>query len=121
MIRLNLILLLAVVASAFYLVRTQYESRRLYAELEKAGAQHARLDTENERLQVDKRGQATPLRVEKLAKEKLQMRTVTPAITQYVSLGRDEVQAPLLAGQAPRRGDFVAPPTPAIGNSQAKP
>lgn len=121
MIRLNLILLLAVVASAFYLVRTQYESRRLYAELEKAGAQLARLDTENERLQVDKRGQATPLRVEKLAKEKLQMRTVTPAITQYVSLGRDDADVPSVAGQAQRQGDSGAPPTPVIGNSQAKP
>ena len=43
------------------------------------------LEAENERLQVEKRAQATPLRVEKLAKDKLQMRTVTPAITQYVS------------------------------------
>jgi cell division protein FtsL len=33
---------------------------------------------------VEKRAQATPLRVEKLAKEQLQMRTTTPAITQYV-------------------------------------
>jgi cell division protein FtsL len=94
-IRLNLILLMAVVASACYLVRTQYESRRLYAELEMAGKQQARLETENERLQVEKRGQATPLRVERLAKEKLQMRTVTPAITQYVSTGRDSAEARL--------------------------
>ena len=36
------------------------------------------------RLQGEKRAQATPLRVEKLAKEQLQMRTTTPAITQYV-------------------------------------
>lgn len=85
MTRLNLILLLAVMASAFYLVRTQYESRRLYTELEKVNAQYAKLESENERLQVEKRGQATPLRVEKLAKEKLQMRTVTPAITQYIA------------------------------------
>jgi cell division protein FtsL len=36
MIRLNLVLLLAVLASAFYLVHTQYESRRLYAALDRA-------------------------------------------------------------------------------------
>jgi cell division protein FtsL len=83
--RLNLVLLLAVLASALYLVRTQYESRRLYVELEKATAQNRKLEAENERLQVEKRAQATPLRVEKLAKDKLQMRTVTPAITQYVN------------------------------------
>ena len=85
MTRLNLVLLLAVLASALYLVRTQYESRRLYVELEKATAQNRKLEAENERLQVEKRAQATPLRVEKLAKDKLEMRSVTPAITQYVT------------------------------------
>ena len=87
MTRLNLVLLLAVMASALYLVRTQYESRRLYVELEAAVAQNRKLEAENERLQVEKRSQATPLRVEKLAKDKLQMRSVTPAITQYVTQG----------------------------------
>ena len=87
MTRLNLVLLMAVLASALYLVRTQYESRRLYVELEKATTKNRALEAENERLQVEKRAQATPLRVEKLAKDKLQMRTVTPAITQYVTQG----------------------------------
>ncbi|MDB5966850.1 MAG: ftsL [Polaromonas sp.] len=85
MSRLGLVLLIAVLGSALYLVHTQYESRRLYVELEKALAQSRRLEADNERLQVEKRAQATPLRVEKLAKDNLQMRTVTPAITQYVS------------------------------------
>lgn len=91
MTRLNLVLLLAVLASALYLVRTQYESRRLYVELEKAITQNRKLEAENERLQVEKRAQATPLRVEKLAKDKLQMRSVTPAITQYVTQGAGTV------------------------------
>ena len=73
------------VASALYLVHTQYESRRLFVELEKATAQSRKIDADNERLQVEKRAQATPLRVEKLARDRLQMRTTTPAITQYVS------------------------------------
>ncbi len=85
MTRLNLVLLIAVLASALYLVRTQYESRRLFVELEKANAQGRKIEAENERLQVEKRAQATPLRVEKLAKDNLQMRTATPAITQYVT------------------------------------
>ncbi len=85
MTRLNLVLLLAVMASAMYLVRTQYESRTLTAQLDRANALARRLDVEFDRLQVERRGQATPLRVEKLAKEQLQMRTTTPAITQYVS------------------------------------
>jgi cell division protein FtsL len=85
MTRLNLVLLLAVVVSALYLVRMQYESRHLFVELDKANAEARKLVTENQRLQVEKRAQATPLRVEKLARDQLKMRTATPAITQYVS------------------------------------
>lgn len=85
MTRTSLVLLMAVMASALYLVRTQYESRRLYVELEKATAQGRKLDMDNDRLQVEKRAQATPLRVEKLARDRLQMRTTTPAVTQYVT------------------------------------
>lgn len=84
MTRLNLVLLVAVVASALYLVRMQFESRQLFVELDKAQSEARRLATDNERLQVEKRAQATPLRVEKLARDQLKMRTTTPAITQYV-------------------------------------
>jgi cell division protein FtsL len=84
--RLNLVLLVAVIASALFLVRTQYQSRRLYAELDKVESDARRLLVEKERLEFEKRAQATPLRVEKLAKEQLQMRTAGPAITQYVKL-----------------------------------
>ncbi|MDE2416358.1 MAG: cell division protein FtsL [Burkholderiales bacterium] len=85
MIRLNLVLLVAVMASAVYLVGVQYESRRVFTELDKARSEARRLEMEYERLQVEKRGQATPARVEKLAREKLQMRQATPAITTYVT------------------------------------
>jgi cell division protein FtsL len=84
--RLNLLLTLTVLATALYLVHVQYESRRLYVELEKAHAQARKLEVAHESLQAEKRAQATPLRVEQLAKSKLQMQSVTPAITQYVSL-----------------------------------
>nr|WP_205964746.1 cell division protein FtsL [Ramlibacter agri] len=84
--RVNLLLLVAVIASALYLVRVQYESRALYAEIDKAHSEARKLEVENERLQVEKREQATPARVEKLAREQLQMRAATPAITQYVTL-----------------------------------
>ena len=85
MTRLNVVLLLAVMASALYLVSVQYESRRLFTEIDKSQMEMRRLDTERERLEVEKRAQATPLRVEKLAKNQLQMRVATPAITHYVS------------------------------------
>lgn len=85
MTRLNLVLLVAVLVSALYLVRTQYESRRLFVELEKSAALSRRLESDKERLEVEKRAQATPLRVEQLSRDRLQMRSATPAITQYVT------------------------------------
>lgn len=85
MMRINLVLLLAVVLSSLVLVNLQYESRHLYAELDRAKAQATRLASETERLQVEKRAQATSARVERLAKEQLHMRAATPAVTTYVS------------------------------------
>jgi cell division protein FtsL len=85
MMRMSLLLLAALVGSALYLVGVQYESRRLFTELDKARADARRLETEFGRLQVAKREQATSARVEQIARDKLQMRQVTPAITNYVT------------------------------------
>lgn len=85
MIRVNLVLLLAVLVSALYLVNVQYESRRLFTALDKSRVESRKLTADLERLQVERRAQATPLRVEMLAKSKLQMRTTSPAITHYLS------------------------------------
>ncbi len=100
MMRLNLVLLLAVMASALYLVRVQYESRRLYVEIERAQSEARRLETDRERLTAEKRGQATPLRVERLAKEQLQMRPASPGVTQYVTR-QDAPAAPAASRSAP--------------------
>jgi cell division protein FtsL len=86
MTRVNVVLLIAVLASAMVLVHTQYESRRLFMALETARKEAHRLDVDQDRLQVESRAQATPLRVEKIARQQLQMKTASPAITQYVSL-----------------------------------
>jgi cell division protein FtsL len=86
MLRLNLFLLVALMASALYLVRVQYESRFLTSDIEQAQAEARKLEVEHERLMVEKRENAIPARVEKLAREQLQMRPATPAITQYVTL-----------------------------------
>ena len=52
--------------------------------LEAAMKEATRLELEHERLQVERRSQASPLRIEQIAKQQLQMRLVTPGITQYV-------------------------------------
>ncbi len=100
MTRLNLALVLLLVASSLYLVRTTYEARRLYTELERANAEARRLDTELDRLQVEKRAQATPLRVEKLARDQLQMRAATPGNTVYVKEAGAGASANLPTGSA---------------------
>lgn len=94
MMRFNVLLLLAVLASALHLVHTQYDSRLLYTELDRTIGEARRLEQEHERLQVEKRAQATPLRVETLARAQLHMRTATPAITQYVIDAPPAVPAP---------------------------
>jgi cell division protein FtsL len=85
MTRLNVLLLIALLFSSMYLVRVSHDSRQLFAELDKAQSVERLLDSEFERLKSDKQSQATPLRVERTARDKLAMRTATPAVTQYVS------------------------------------
>lgn len=85
MTRLNVLLLLALVVSAMALVHSQYESRRLFMALEAVRKDEARLEVEHDRLLVERRAQATPLRVEQIARQQLQMRMVSPGITQYVA------------------------------------
>ena len=96
MTRLNVLLLIVLIVSAIYLVRVSHESRRLFAELDKSRTEERLLDNEFERLKSDKQSQATPLRVEKTARDKLAMRTATPAVTQYVT----RAAAPSAAGSA---------------------
>jgi len=80
----NLLLLAALLASCLYLVKTSYEARRLFHALDRARLEQAKLDTEFKRLDAERQAQATHLRVEKTAREKLRMRTATPAVTFYV-------------------------------------
>jgi cell division protein FtsL len=85
MTRLNILIVLAVLASCLALVRSAYDSRRLFAELDRADNEAHQLALDYQRLQVERQAQATPMRVERSARDKLQMRNATPAITQYVS------------------------------------
>ena len=100
MIRINLVLLLALVLSALYLVGVQYESRRVFTDLDRARNEARRLESENERLQVQKRAAATPVRVERLAKDKLQMHQANPTITTYVSYAGAADKSPVQAASS---------------------
>ena len=98
MSRLSLVLLLVLLASSVYLVRVSYDARRLVTELDRARSEERLLDSEHERLKAEKQAQATPLRVEKAARDKLAMRSATPAVTHYVVWARGASAA---EGRAP--------------------
>ena len=83
MLRLNLLLLLALMLSALYLVQTQYESRRLFTQLDRAHSEARRLNVEYQRLLVEKRAQSAPSRIEALANRQ-GLGNASPAITHYV-------------------------------------
>ncbi|MFO1269879.1 MAG: cell division protein FtsL [Rubrivivax sp.] len=85
MSRVNVLLLLVLLASSLALVRTSYEARRLFAEVDRAKGVQQRLDAEYRRLDAERQTQATHLRVERVAREKLGMRTATPALTVHVT------------------------------------
>ena len=99
MTRVNLLLLVALLTSCLYLVKTAYESRRLFHALDRARLEQSQLETEFKRLDAERQAQATHLRVEKVAREKLRMRTATPAVTHYVN--DDAAATPARGASAP--------------------
>jgi cell division protein FtsL len=101
MTRLNTLLVVALVLSSLYLVRTAYDARRLYTELDRAKNESARLEVETKRLDAERQAAATNLRVERTARERLAMRAATPAVTVYVPDAHAAVAAAPPAGAAP--------------------
>ena len=100
MVRLNFLLAIALILSGLYLVKISYESRRLFAEIENAHATERQLESDRRRLEAERQAQATHLRVESTARNKLNMRAATPGNTQYVvdaGLAAAPLSAPLTA------------------------
>jgi cell division protein FtsL len=81
---LNVALAAALLGSGLLLVRSAYETRRLFTALERAQVDARQLEVEHQRLEAERLAQATPLRVEEVARRKLQMRTANPAVTHWV-------------------------------------
>jgi cell division protein FtsL len=78
MTRVNLLLLLALVASSLYLVQVSYESRTLYSKLDRARAEAGTLEADYRRLDVEREQRATRSRVLGAARDRLRMTTPTP-------------------------------------------
>jgi cell division protein FtsL len=79
--RLNVLLLFVLVVSAVLLVHQSHDGRRLFAELERTKNEGRKLEADLHRLRAERDGEATNLRVDQLARERLQMRAITPALT----------------------------------------
>jgi cell division protein FtsL len=84
MLKFNFVLALLLIISGLYLVRISYDSRRLFADIEKAHGAERQLESDRRRLEAERQAQATHLRVERTAREKLAMRAATAANTTYV-------------------------------------
>jgi cell division protein FtsL len=103
MVKLNFLLAVVLIVSGLYLVKISYESRRLFADIESAHSLERRLESDRRRLEAERQGQATHLRVEAVARTKLNMRAATPANTQYVvdaGLAAAPLSAPLATSAA---------------------
>ena len=85
MLKWNVLLLVALIGSSLWLVKTAHESRRLFSALDRERAQAQVLEAERQRLEAERQAQATPLRVERVARDKLRMRAATAAVTVYVN------------------------------------
>lgn len=104
MIRLNIVLLIAVLLSAFYLVPLRYQWRKTYTAVHQEQKNARELANESKVLDVRKRTQAASLRVAGIARKRLSMRTNDPSITQYI-VRKDRtkvsvIQAPVQSQQA---------------------
>ena len=104
MTRLNLLLMLAVLASGLVLVHSAYDARSLFTRIEDTRAETHQLDSDYQRLQAERRAQATNLRVEQVARDRLGMRPITPAVTQAVSDHAGAVAAAAAASAASAGG-----------------
>lgn len=83
-LRINLALVVLVLLSSFWLIRSSNEARTLFVALGRAQAQEKVLTVEHDRLQAERRTAATPLVVEELVRKRLGMFNARPDVTHYV-------------------------------------
>ena len=84
--RVIVLLLLALVSCALVLVKTQYQARHLFIELERAQTQARQLEIDWSQLQLDQSNFSKHERIELSAVQDLMMVPVTAEHTQYLTL-----------------------------------
>src|SRR5438270_8912524 len=110
MIRLNLVLLVLLVACALSLVTSRHQGRKLFVELEAAQAAARNYETEYGQLQLEQSTWAMPARTEKIAREQLKMQMPGAARVEVVAEGRSDSPAGARedAGNAARQTREIA-------------
>ena len=73
MARLNVLLLILVIACALGVVTSQHKARKLFVDLQYEKERAQQMDVEWGKLQLEQSTLAMPTRVEKLARQQLQM------------------------------------------------
>ena len=87
MLKINLLLLVGLVACALSLVTSRHQARKLFVELEREQAQAHGYETEFGQLQLEQSTWSMPVRVEKIAREQLKMQIPGPGRVESISSG----------------------------------
>jgi cell division protein FtsL len=83
-VRLNAMLLLAVIACALGVVTSQHKARKLFDELQKEKERAQEMDVEWGQLQLEQSTWAAPVRVEKVALQKLLMQQPGSGLVHHI-------------------------------------
>jgi cell division protein FtsL len=102
-IRVNVLLLVVLVACALSLVTSRHAARRLYVELTREQAQARAYETEYGQLSLEQSTWSMPARVEKIARDTLHMQLPPAARIEVAGLPSAPEAAPA-PGVAPRAG-----------------
>ena len=87
MTRVNVVLLVILVACALSLVTSRHQARRMFVELEREQAATRAYETEYGQLQLEQSTWAMPARTDKIAREQLRMQLPGPGRVEIVSAG----------------------------------
>lgn len=98
MVRFNIILLAIAVACALSAVNANHRARNLFVELEREQARMRQLEVEWGQLQLEQSTWANHARIEKIARDKLQMKSPDPK--QVLTLDAESAP-PVSAAPAP--------------------
>lgn len=85
--RLSILVTALLVLCALSLVNAQYRARSLFIELERAQSQARQLDIDWAQLQLDQSTLGKNARIEEVARRDLNMVSLTPQRTQYLTAG----------------------------------